>query len=94
MIFFFSSTGLVMECNASVYEQLGFNPSEDIWLQDIFRTCIKVYDDRLIFKDGMFEQWLTPCEITSPPLQEIMPEHHNTFYIFSHFRMDIYMMTV
>ena len=56
MIFFFSSTGLVMECNASVYEQLGFNPSEDIWLQDIFRTCIKVYDDRLIFKDGMFEQ--------------------------------------
>ncbi len=56
MIFYFSSTGLVKECNSSVYEQLGFDRSEEIWLQDIFRTCIKVYDDRLIFKDGMFEQ--------------------------------------
>lgn len=56
MIFYFSSTGLVMECNASVYSQLGFEEGEDIWLQDIFRTCIKVYDDRLIFQDGMFEQ--------------------------------------
>lgn len=56
MIFYFSSTGLVKECNTSVYKQLGFDESEDIWLQDIFRTCIKVYDDRLIFQDGMFEQ--------------------------------------
>ena len=56
MIFYFSSTGLVKECNTSVYEQLGFGEDEDIWLQDIFRTCIKVYDDRLIFQDGMFEQ--------------------------------------
>ena len=56
MIFYFSNTGLVKECNTSVYEQLGFGEDEDIWLQDIFRTCIKVYDDRLIFQDGMFEQ--------------------------------------
>lgn len=56
MIFYFSDTGLVKECNTSVYEQLGFTETEDIWLQDIFRTCIKVYDDRLIFQDGMFEQ--------------------------------------
>lgn len=56
MIFYFSSTGMVKECNSSVYEQLGFQRGEDIWLQDIFRSCIKVYDDRLIFQDGMFEQ--------------------------------------
>ena len=56
MIFYFSTSGLVRECNASAYEQLGFEPDEEIWLQDIFRTCIKVDDDRLVFQDGMFEQ--------------------------------------
>lgn len=56
MIFYFSDTGLVKECNTNAYEQLGFSEEEDIWLQDIFRTCIKVYDDRLIFQYGMFEQ--------------------------------------
>ena len=56
MIFYFSDSGLVQECNASAYKQLGFEQDEEIWLQDIFRTCVKVYDDRLVFKDGMFEQ--------------------------------------
>lgn len=56
MIFYFSDSGLVQECNTSAYEQLGFEPDEDIWLQNIFRTCVKVDNGRLIFQDGMFEQ--------------------------------------
>jgi len=61
MIFYFSDSGRVQECNASAYEQLGFGADEEIWMQDIFRTCIKVRDNRLVFKEGMFEQ---PFETT------------------------------
>lgn len=56
MIFFFSNTGVVEECNSSVYEQLGFESGETITLQDIFRSAIMVYDDRVIFRDGVLEQ--------------------------------------
>ncbi len=56
MIFFFSNTGVVEECNSSVYEQLGFESGEKLKLQDIFRSSIMVYDDRVIFRDGVLEQ--------------------------------------
>ncbi len=56
MIFFFSNSGLVEECNSSVYEQLGFGRGEEIWIQDIFRSCIKVNNGQLVFQDDMFKR--------------------------------------
>lgn len=54
MVFYFGTDGRVTECNHSVYKQLGFEEQDEIWMQEIFRTCIKLEDGRLhLMKDKL-----------------------------------------
>lgn len=44
MIFFFEADGKICEKNNAVCENLGFEMDEQIYIQDIFRTCMSVND--------------------------------------------------
>lgn len=55
MIFYFSSDGRVIECNNSAYEQLGFETGEEMWIQYLLRTCMKIDDGYIVIPDGGFD---------------------------------------
>lgn len=47
MVFYFGADGKVTECNHSAYKQLGFEEQDDIWMQEIFRACVRLEHGRL-----------------------------------------------
>lgn len=57
MIFYFYKDGTVCERNSSVEELLGFTKDDDMRIQDVLRTCIKIDDDRVILSQSGIDNY-------------------------------------
>lgn len=56
MIFYFAKDGTVEECNKNAYEQLGFEQDDEIFMQQIFRSIVKVEDSMIVFSDECLKE--------------------------------------
>lgn len=56
MIFYFAQDGKIEECNKNAYEQLGFEKSDEIYMQQIFRAIVKVEDSMIVFSDECLKE--------------------------------------